>query len=300
MARGKVEEPVDDGITIGTATEEPELFPNEGPTIIQEWVEENAELFTRESLERSRESLHSKLSQIYAVVGRIAKTGTAPKEIGGFSFVEAANVAEVIRAELATRRITFMPIDMTLENVRTTKNGTPIETWKVTWMFVDGETGETHTVMSVGSGADTLDKAAPKAQTNAMKYALLMAFLIPTGDDPERFTIPEETGSGPINITASNIPGIKPGGRQGEITAAQFEAIRSRAKELQLDPLGMKQVVEHAMKELSADGKSYEIEGWPAGGTIDEQRDAILTFLSRCTFDDAAAILAELHGEDVE
>src|SRR6185369_947207 len=30
------------------------------------------------------------------------------------------------------------------------------------------------------------DKAAPKAQSNAMKYALLMGFLLSTGDDPEQ------------------------------------------------------------------------------------------------------------------
>ena len=38
---------------------------------------------------------------------------------------------------------------------------------------------------SIGTGADSGDKAPYKATTGAIKYALLTAFLIPTGDDPE-------------------------------------------------------------------------------------------------------------------
>jgi hypothetical protein len=53
------------------------------------------------------------------------------------------------------------------------------------WTLTDGESGETATIVSYGAGADTGDKYSGKAQTNAMKYALLMGFLLSTGDDPE-------------------------------------------------------------------------------------------------------------------
>jgi len=55
----------------------------------------------------------------------------------------------------------------------------------VTWQITDGETGEFVNFQSVGSGSDSTDKAVYKAMTGALKYALLLGFLIPTGDDPE-------------------------------------------------------------------------------------------------------------------
>jgi hypothetical protein len=58
-------------------------------------------------------------------------------------------------------------------------------TLRFTWTLTDGETGETLSFQSIGTGADSGDKAAYKAATGALKYALLTGFLIPTGDDPE-------------------------------------------------------------------------------------------------------------------
>jgi hypothetical protein len=58
-------------------------------------------------------------------------------------------------------------------------------TLRFTWTLTDGDSGETISFQSVGTGADSGDKAAYKAATGALKYALLTGFLIPTGDDPE-------------------------------------------------------------------------------------------------------------------
>jgi hypothetical protein len=58
-------------------------------------------------------------------------------------------------------------------------------TLRFTWTLTDGESGETISFQSIGTGADSGDKAAYKAATGALKYALLTGFLIPTGDDPE-------------------------------------------------------------------------------------------------------------------
>jgi hypothetical protein len=41
-------------------------------------------------------------------------------------------------------------------------------------------------VPSLGAGTDSGDKAPYKAMTGASKYAELLSFLIPTGDDPEK------------------------------------------------------------------------------------------------------------------
>jgi hypothetical protein len=58
-------------------------------------------------------------------------------------------------------------------------------TLRFTWTLTDGDSGETISWQSIGTGSDATDKAAYKAATGALKYALLTGFLIPTGDDPE-------------------------------------------------------------------------------------------------------------------
>ena len=61
-----------------------------------------------------------------------------------------------------------------------------IATVKVKFTFIDGDSGEELSIHSVGEGQDAGDKAVYKAITGAQKYALMKAFMIPTGDDPEQ------------------------------------------------------------------------------------------------------------------
>lgn len=167
-------------------------------------------------------SLHRKLAEIYAAVDRIPKSGTAPVAMGGFKFVQVGDVADAIRKELAARSITMLPevAEQISEHVEQTKAGGSMffQTWRFTWRFSDGESGESCTIQSVGEGSDTHDKGAPKAQTAAMKYALLMAFLVPTGDDPERDAHEEvaRPAAKPARAYPSTAAGV-----QAEIEAAE-------------------------------------------------------------------------------
>ena len=49
-------------------------------------------------------------------------------------------------------------------------------------------------VAAIGEGMDSGDKGFPKAQTNALKYALRQSFLIETGDDPDKYASTEDGG----------------------------------------------------------------------------------------------------------
>jgi hypothetical protein len=51
--------------------------------------------------------------------------------------------------------------------------------------IIDAETGATIKSDGMGQGYDNADKALSKAQTQARKYALLLALNISTGEDPE-------------------------------------------------------------------------------------------------------------------
>ena len=134
--------------------------------------------------------LHAKLAEVMAEAGRIPKNGTAPAQMGGYKFVQVGDAADAIRRELGKRNVSMLPTEVEVigEAEHETRSGGTMTTLRIrtTWTLTDGDTAESIAIQSVGEGADSGDKAAPKAQTNAMKYALLMGFLLSTGDDPEQ------------------------------------------------------------------------------------------------------------------
>ncbi len=63
-----------------------------------------------------------------------------------------------------------------------TKNKQQIFTEVTTKYLLIHESGESIEVVGYGHGVDTQDKAAGKATTYALKYALLYTFMVPTGE----------------------------------------------------------------------------------------------------------------------
>lgn len=229
--------------------------------------------------------LHAKLAEVMLEVGRIPKNGTAPAAMGGYKFVQVGDAAEPIRHALASRGITCMPYSIIEQSLQTGggKNGNmTTQTIQMVWRLTDSESGEFYDLPSLGTGADTGDKFSPKAQTNAMKYMMLMGFLLPTGDDPEASDLSEPAQGGPINITGSNIEGVRVGGRQTSATQAQLDAIRRRARELDLSPEALVALIGSSLA-----GKAPDIDNLE---TPDAQR-TILAFLGELSFDEAGAVV---------
>ena len=65
-------------------------------------------------------------------------------------------------------------------------------------------TGQTSDYWAIGEGADSLDKSSNKAMSAARKYALMLAFNLTTGDDPDSF---DEEGQ--YNANEERGPGDK-------------------------------------------------------------------------------------------
>lgn len=86
-----------------------------------------------------------------------------------------AGLATVCQVEILDRRD------------RTTSTGAIWElvTVRVRLTIVDAETGEFMESEGIGQGYDGSDKALSKAQTQAKKYAWMLALNISTGEDPE-------------------------------------------------------------------------------------------------------------------
>lgn len=161
-------------------------------------------------------SLHRKLAQVMYEADRIPKNGTAPAAMGGFKFVQVGDAADVIRKALAEQKVSMIPtaIELVSEADHATSSGKTMSTVTVrtTWTLTDADSGESIVIQSMGSGADMGDKAIPKAQTNAMKYALLMGFLLSTGDDPEMTDSSDRRGERNLRVGAADYqpPAEKP------------------------------------------------------------------------------------------
>lgn len=243
-----------------------------------------------EQMPHGGQGLHAKLAEVMAVVGRIPKNGTAPAAMGGYPFVQVGDAADVIRRELGSRGVSMLPETTRIVDLQTgggSKGFTTTMTVETTWRLTDGDTGETATIQSLGTGADNGDKFSPKAQTNAMKYALLMGFLLSTGDDPEAADLSEPAQGPGITINASNIQGVKQGGRQNQATAPQLDAIRQQARRLDLSPESFAILIGAALG-----GKSPEIDDKES---ISAQQAAILDFCASLDWAEAGALVRSLQ-----
>ena len=76
---------------------------------------------------------------------------------------------------------------------------------KCVYSLIHVETGQEVEIPAYGHGIDSQDKAAGKATTYAMKYALLYSFLVPTGsiDDADAATTPQAKAK-PVKETFTN------------------------------------------------------------------------------------------------
>jgi hypothetical protein len=134
-------------------------------------------------------SLASKLAEIMAEVENVPKRGH--NDHFHYDFATEADVAAAIRSGLAKRHIALLPSLLDWKDETTILKGErgekskTITTVKLSYAFVDGETGERFECPWAGRGEDSSDKGLFKAITGGNKYFLLKCFQIPTGDDPE-------------------------------------------------------------------------------------------------------------------
>jgi hypothetical protein len=143
--------------------------------------------------------LAAKIAKVMEAVGYVPKTGTNSAQ--GYKFVQASVVADKVREQLAALNVSMTPTTIDVISEGLTPSGKQaLLTLRFTWTLTDGDTGETISFQSIGTGADSGDKAAYKAATGALKYALLLGFLVPTGDDPESDAATDKVAAAGVKI----------------------------------------------------------------------------------------------------
>lgn len=145
----------------------------------------------------SDKQLVSKLAHVMKQVQYIEKKGY--NSFNKYKYATESDVQEKVREVLADQNVIMLPdvVEHTTREHQNRKGNVEyIATVKVNFTFIDGETGETLSIHSSGEGQDAGDKAVYKAITGAQKYAIMKAFMIPTGDDPESDSGVDERNGG--------------------------------------------------------------------------------------------------------
>ena len=131
-------------------------------------------------------NIAAKLVKIMADCAYVQKNGL--NDFHHYRFATASDVLEKVNASLVKNNVASVVVSELIDMVDTTNQSGKIEhlaTVKTNLTLIDCDSGESLTLVGLGSGADVGDKAIMKAQTASLKYAYLMSLAIATGDDPE-------------------------------------------------------------------------------------------------------------------
>lgn len=146
--------------------------------------------FARKSQETT--SLDKAVMAVMSEVDYVKKDGTNQQQ--GFKFASAENIIAEVRASALKHGLIIGVSYTSVVDLETghTKSGSAVYRCRVSCDITlrHGKEFEVHTFF--GEGADSGDKALPKAKTMCLKQALRQLFLIETGEaDADRETPPE-------------------------------------------------------------------------------------------------------------
>lgn len=124
--------------------------------------------------------------RMHAVMGAVSYVQKEDKKVNGqYTFVSHDAVTAKLRPALIQHGIVTVP-----RVIKHTQDGNRTEVdIEVDFVNID-KPDERVTIPMFGFGIDPQDKGPGKAISYAVKYALLKAFSLETGDDPERDSIP--------------------------------------------------------------------------------------------------------------
>lgn len=161
-------------------------------------VEESLEVKPVDAQDRAKLNLWQKLARIRENVRSIPKRGFNAHF--NYYFVQASDVYDVIGTWMGQLGVVMVPAEVVVLSEREleTRGGrSSVLAVQFTWEFINADKPEERQrFVSLGEGEDRGDKRSYKATTGAEKYALISAFQVPTGLDPEREGQEAPTGGG--------------------------------------------------------------------------------------------------------
>lgn len=155
------------------------------------------------ALAGSEANIHQRMLAVVAGIGYIPKEGTGPQEQGSYRFARVEHIKDAIRDQHVRHGVmvhTDLDTSGPAYEVITGNNGKHafVATVRGSLVFVNADKPEDRvTSPLIGMAVDYSDKAITKAITAAVKAALLNAYSIPTGADPDETaaTLPDGRGA---------------------------------------------------------------------------------------------------------
>lgn len=144
-------------------------------------------------------NIYEKMSKVTSELSAVAKNLSVGEGRSSYKAAGEADVLAAVKPIEAKYGIYSYPcsrkvIDTDVMTTTSTYNGNTKETNKlflrieVVYRFVNIEKPDEYIdITSYGDGVDTQDKAVGKAMTYADKYALMKAYKIITGEDPDQY-----------------------------------------------------------------------------------------------------------------
>ena len=145
-------------------------------------------------------NIYEKLSLIENEIGVVEKCLNVSMGKGSYKAVSERDVLDAIKPIEQKYRVYSYPCDTEIINnevlEKNNNYGTTTSQFlrlKRVYRFVNIDKPDEYVdVVSYGDGIDTGDKAPGKAMTYADKYALMKAYKLSTGDDPDKDASPQE------------------------------------------------------------------------------------------------------------
>ena len=187
----------------------------------------------------SKPNLAKAIIEVMKSVKGVEKNMTVGRGGNSYNGVADKDVKDIIGPAMENAGLCILPIDVkpetTINRWEESYNGQPKQKQSVftevtTQYLLLHESGESQVISGYGHGVDTQDKGAGKATTYALKYALLYAFMVPTGkiDDSDKshsdsLEVPKNTPIKKIMVEGSNawkraVTHIAGGGEMSDIT----------------------------------------------------------------------------------
>ena len=138
--------------------------------------------------------VYKAITAVTAIMAREGLSKSRSNATQGYKFRGIDDVYNALSAHLAASNLCILPRVVAREHVeRATKSGSVLNytILEVEFDFVSSVDGSKHTIRTVGEAMDSADKSSNKAMSAAMKYAVLIAFQVPTeGDNDTDATTP--------------------------------------------------------------------------------------------------------------
>ena len=163
-------------------------------------------------------NIYQRMSAITEEINRVAKNLTVGVGKSAYKAAGEADILAAVKPTEAKHGIYSYPLEReiietdVLTNISTDYNGNSVEKKqlfmriRVVYRFVNVDNPDQYIdIVSYGDGIDTGDKGCGKAMTYADKYALMKAYKIETGDDPDQNPSESITTIKPVLASADQV-----------------------------------------------------------------------------------------------